>query len=323
MDKLYSMKSDFENVAKAVEDIKNMRIRGASVIAKYALESIRRDSRKILEKSRNREEFLENFEAIKESLLRTRPTAVALPNALRFIEYRLKLKSRNKNITKNELCDEMISSIGYFLDKIKNSKKEIATAFSKLIKTKVSIMTHCHSSTTVEVIKKINEDRKVKEVYVTETRPLYQGYITAKKLRESNINVKLIVDSASGMFMKNVDLVLVGADAITLNGDVINKIGTYPIAVVAKEENKNFFVTAESYKIATNAKTGKEIAIEYRSIREVYNGNLGRLGNPEILNPSFDITPAKYITAIITELGAVRGNQPKKIKEILKKAKYV
>ncbi|MGB9759035.1 MAG: translation initiation factor eIF-2B [Thermoproteota archaeon] len=317
------MKSSFENVAKAVEDIKSMRVRGASVIARYALESIQRDSRKILETSRNKEEFLENFEAIKESLLKTRPTAIALPNALKFIEYRLKLKSRNKTVTKNELYDEMVSSIDDFLDRIKNSKKEIAMIFSNLVKTKVSIMTHCHSSTVVEVIKKINEDRKVKEVYVTETRPLYQGYITAKKLRESNVNVKLIVDSASGTFMKNVDLVLVGADAIALNGDVINKIGTYPIAVVAKEENKKFFVTAESYKIATNAKTGKEITIEYRSTREVYNGDLRRLGNPEILNPSFDVTPAKYVTAVITELGVVKGKQSKKIKEILRKARYV
>lgn len=317
------MKSEFENIAKAIEDIKNMRVRGASIIARYALESIRKDSRKILEMSQDEEEFFENFEAIKESLLKTRPTAVALPNALKFIEYRLRLKSRRKNVTKNELHKEMVLAIDDFLGRIKKSKREIATIFSNLIETSVSIMTHCHSSTVVEAIKKINEEGKVKEVFVTETRPLYQGYITAKKLREFDIKVKLIVDSASGIFMKNVDLVLVGADAIALNGDVINKIGTYPIAVVAKEENKKFFVMAESYKIATNAKTGKEINIEYRSIDEVYNGNLNRLGNPEIINPSFDITPVRYITAIVTELGVIRKKQSKKIREVLRKARYI
>lgn len=317
------MRSGFENIAKAIEDIKSMRVRGASIIARHALESIRKDSKMILERSRNEEEFLENFETIKESLLNTRPTAVALPNALRFIEHRLTLKSKSRTITKNELYDEMISSIDDFLYKIINSKKEIAIIFSELIRTKVSIMTHCHSSTVIEVIRRINKERKVKEVYVTETRPRYQGYITAKKLREFGVNVKLVVDSASGIFMRNVDLVLVGADAIALNGDVVNKIGTYPIAVVAKEEGKRFFVAAESYKIATNVKAGKDITIEYRSIKEVYKRDLRKLGNPEILNPSFDVTPAKYVKAIVTEVGVIKGKHPRKIKEILKKANYI
>lgn len=316
------MRSSFENVMKMAIDIEKMKVRGASMITKYALESIRKDSKKILETSRNEEEFLENFETIKESLLKTRPTAVALPNALKFIERKLEMKSKSKTVTKEELYDEMVSSIDDFLGKIKNSKKKIAMIFSNLINAKVSIMTHCHSSTVVEAIRKLSEDKKIKEAYVTETRPLYQGYITAKKLREFNVNVKLIVDSASGIFMKNVDLVLVGADAIALNGDVINKIGTYPIAVTAKEERKRFFVVAESYKIAENAKTGKDIAIEHRSFKEIYNGNLRRLGNPEILNPSFDVTPEKYVTAIITEFGVIKGKKSKEIRKILNKARY-
>lgn len=316
------MSNNFKNVTEALRNIKNMKIKGASEIAKYALESIRKDSRKIFKISRDEKEFLSNFEIIKEMLLNTRPTAVALPNALRFVEYRLKLKSKNNTVTKKELYDEMILAIDEFLNRIKKSKKEIARNFSELFDSRVSIMTHCHSSVMVEVIKKLHKDKKLKEVYVTETRPLYQGYITVRELREFGANVKLIVDSASGLFMKNVDLILVGADAIALNGDLVNKIGTYPIAVVAKEENKKFFVTAESYKIATNARTGKDITIEYRVFKEIYKGNLNELGNPIILNPSFDITPARYITAIVTEVGIIKKNYYKKIKEVLNEVNY-
>ncbi|MEM4702681.1 MAG: ribose 1,5-bisphosphate isomerase, partial [Archaeoglobaceae archaeon] len=174
----------------------------------------------------------------------------------------------------------------------------------KRIKDGSTILTHCNSSTAIAVIKKAHEMGKKLEVIATESRPRWQGHITARQLKEAGIDVTVIVDSAVRFFMKEVDLVLVGADTITANGALINKIGTSQIALCAKEARVPFIVAAETYKFSPRTLAGELVVIEERSAEEVLPKELLDLGI-KARNPAFDVTPRDYIDVIITEIGAI------------------
>ncbi|VVC04705.1 Ribose 1,5-bisphosphate isomerase [Candidatus Burarchaeum australiense] len=137
----------------------------------------------------------------------------------------------------------------------------------------------------------------------TETRPLFQGHITARELSSAGLDTTLIVDSAIKSVMRDVDLVLVGADAITSSGELVNKIGTSTLAFVAYEEELNFYSAAELFKFDPLTLWGRVEPIEQRAAREVADPRL--FPRVHILNPAFDLTPAKHITAYITEHGVV------------------
>jgi len=148
-------------------------------------------------------------------------------------------------------------------------------------------------------------------VYVDETRPRMQGaQLTAWELAQEGIPHAIIADNAAGYFMqqKKIDIVFVGADRIACNGDVANKIGTYEKAVLAKENNIPFYVVAPCSTIDCACKSGEFIPIEERSDSEVKSISKSLVANPEsdALNPAFDVTPARYISGIITEKGIIK-----------------
>jgi methylthioribose-1-phosphate isomerase len=161
------------------------------------------------------------------------------------------------------------------------------------------------------VIKAAKEQGKKISVIATETRPLLQGArLTAWELRQEGIPVTLITDSMAGYAMSQgkINCVIVGADRIAANGDVANKIGTYTLAVLAKENNVPFYVAAPTSTIDLSLPCGEEIPIEERSPEEVTHVQGIRIA-PEgtgAVNPAFDITPHNYIAAIITEKGVIR-----------------
>ncbi|MBW1673688.1 MAG: S-methyl-5-thioribose-1-phosphate isomerase, partial [Deltaproteobacteria bacterium] len=197
--------------------------------------------------------------------------------------------------------------------------KQIGQNGLRLIPDNAAILTHCNAGalatggygTALGVIRAAHEAGKDIHVIVDETRPLLQGIrLTAFELMEENIPVRVIVDSAAGYLMrkKMIDVVIIGADRIASNGDTANKIGSYQLAVLAKENHIPFYVAAPLSTFDLTLEEGDQIPIEERDPKEVVTLAGQKLG-PEGLsafNPAFDITPAGYISAIITEQGVLR-----------------
>ncbi|MFB0559246.1 MAG: S-methyl-5-thioribose-1-phosphate isomerase, partial [Dehalococcoidales bacterium] len=182
-----------------------------------------------------------------------------------------------------------------------------------------TILTHCNTGplatagygTALGAIIQAKEQGKKIKVFVTETRPLLQGArLTAWELKKAGIPFTLITDSMAGYFMSQggIDCVIVGADRIAANGDTANKIGTYTLAVLAKENSVPFYVAAPTTTIDLSLTSGDEIPIEQRSPEEVTHiqGVSIAPEGIEVANPAFDVTPHRYITAIITENGIIR-----------------
>ena len=200
-----------------------------------------------------------------------------------------------------------------------NMCKAIGRHGAALVPNNARILTHCNAGalatadygTALGVIRAAFEEGKVKMVWADETRPFLQGArLTAWELHKDNIPVRLICDNMAGHFMQRgqIDMAVVGADRITANGDVANKIGTYSVAVLCKEHNIPFYVAAPYSTIDLNLHDGKDIPIEERKAEELTTMAGKRIAPEgiEVANPAFDVTPAKLITAIITEKGVFR-----------------
>ncbi len=198
-----------------------------------------------------------------------------------------------------------------------------------LIKDGATILTHCNTGalattgfgTALGIIKAAAQGKNIK-VIATETRPLLQGArLTAWECRRAGIPVTLITDSMAGYFMsrKRIDCIIVGADRIAANGDTANKIGTYTLAVLAKENGVPFYVAAPTSTIDVSLPDGDSIPIEERGEREVLEVQGIRIAPAgcRAANPAFDITPHRYISAIITERGIIRAPLGAGIKEII------
>lgn len=275
----------------AAQKIKSMEVRGASRIARFAAEVMRDYAQKI------RENFDDEMLKVSKILLNTRPTAVSLFNAINYI-----MQYRGESL--EEKRADLIRRAEEFISWVENAQKRIAEIGEKRIKNNSTILTHCNSSTAIAVIKRVHETGKRIEVFVTESRPRWQGHITAKQLREAGIDVTLIIDSAVRYFINDVDCVIVGADTITANGALVNKIGTSQIALCAKEARVPFIVAAETYKFSPKTLFGDLVLIEERPVEEVVPKDLLDLG-VKVRNPAFDVTPREFIDVIITEVGAI------------------
>ncbi|NYT11050.1 MAG: ribose 1,5-bisphosphate isomerase [Methanomassiliicoccales archaeon] len=283
-----------ENVA---DDIRSMKIRGAGRIARQAAEALMNlvdgyegdgldDLKNELEKGR-------------ETLLSSRPTAVSLWNGVQAV-----LKGYRKASTLDDLKDLVKENGELFIERSNRATEVIGEMGARRLNDGDRILTHCNSSVALSVIKTAFREGKNIEVFATESRPWRQGLITVRELSEEGVPVTLIVDSAVRWIMKDIDIVLVGADTISSNGAVINKIGTSQIALVAHEARVPFVVCAETYKFSPMTLTGKPVEIEERGSEEV--ARPGELPDTvKVLNPVFDATPPEYIDYIITEIGLI------------------
>ena len=276
----------------AAKKIESMEVRGAARIAKFAAETLRDYAKEI------RGDFDEKIKRAANRLLNTRPTAVSLFNAINYV-------MKYSGESEEEKRESLIKRAEQFIRWVDSAREKIGKIGAKRIRDNSTIMTHCNSSAAISVIKTAFEEGKEIDVIATESRPRYQGHLTAKQLAAYGINVTLIVDSAVRYFMKEVDYVIVGADTITVNGALINKIGTSQIALAAKEARVPFMVAAETYKFSPKTLFGELVVIEERSGDEVASEEF--LSNPKIRvrNPAFDVTPRDYIDLIITEIGAI------------------
>ncbi|MBO8179288.1 MAG: ribose 1,5-bisphosphate isomerase [Archaeoglobus sp.] len=281
-----------QEVLEAAEKIKSMEVRGAARIAKFAAETLM----KFAERASG-ERFDEEMRLAADTLLKTRPTAVSLYNAINYV-------MRYSGESVDEKRQSVIRRAKEFVNWVETAQRKIGEIGEKRIKDGYTIMTHCNSSAALSVIKRAHENGKDIRVIATESRPRWQGHITARQLREAGIDVTLIVDSAVRYFIDDVDCVVVGADTITANGALINKIGTSQIALAAKEARVPFMVAAETYKFSPKTLFGELVVIEERDAREVAPEELLKLG-VKVRNPAFDVTPRDYIDVIITEIGAI------------------
>jgi ribose 1,5-bisphosphate isomerase len=260
-----------EGLNDLIKKLKSLEIQGAKEIATESL--------KFLRKLAKEKGFGREFNNTAKRIENTRPTEVVLHNCLEIIKKEKKVETINR-----------------LLRRLNQSTKEIAERGSRLIKNGDKIMTHCHSGEVCAVIEQAWKEGKKIKVYATETRPKGQGIKTAKELAELKIPVTLIVDSAIEFFINEVDVVLVGCDSIRKEG-IVNKIGTYTLAVVAKEHHKPFYVAGDTLKLDKR----KKIIIEERSgHKEIYMEHMKTLN---VRNPAFDITPLKYVKRVITEKG--------------------
>ncbi len=279
-------------IEEAARKIETMEVRGASRIARFAAEVLMKYA---LEVEGN---FDEKMRKAAERLLNTRPTAVSLFNAINYV-------MRYDGNSDEEKRESLVRRAREFIEWVDTAKQKIGEIGARRIKKNSVIMTHCNSSAALSVIKRAFDEGKVEEVYATESRPRYQGHLTAKELSDYGIKVNLIVDSAVRYFIEEVDYVVVGADTITANGALINKIGTSMIALAAKEARVPFMVAAETYKFSPKTLLGELVVIEERSADEVAGEEIRSLKNVRIRNPAFDATPRGYIDLIITEIGAI------------------
>jgi len=288
---------DNMNVDDTVRAIKDMEIRGAGRIARAgaaALGDMVRSG-----KWKNLDDLKKDVLSAKAKIIGSRPTAVSLLNG---VQYTLKGLDRCKDVS--EATELITKNSDDFVKLSEEAVKRIGVIGSRRIKDGAVIMTHCNSSAALECIKEAHRSGKKIKVYATESRPWRQGILTVNELAKEGIDVTMIIDSAVRSVMRKVDIVLVGADTITSNGTLINKIGTSQLALAAHEARVPFVVCSETYKISPQTLFGDMVTIEERDIGEIIRK--GEIPNSvKVFNPVFDSTPSKYIDGIITEIGIV------------------
>lgn len=313
-EEVYPLFKTYEEVAFA---IKEMVVRGAPAIGVAAAMGVALGARDAQVKSV--EELDAAFVRICDVLAATRPTAVNLFWAIERMR-RLYWQARDKRAHLVEIRTLLINEAKGMHSEDIAINQAMGANGAALIPDGATVLTHCNAGalatagygTALGVIRAAVETGKNVAVYADETRPFLQGArLTAWELHKDNIPVTLITDNMAGHFMKagKLDCVIVGADRIAANGDVANKIGTYSVAVLAKENNLPFYVAAPISTIDLNTKTGDDIPIEQRPESEVTHVKGVQL-SPDgiaIANPAFDVTPNRYVTAIITERGVARA----------------
>ena len=277
-----------------------MEIRGAGRIARAAVASLAAHSAAFTGQDPGR--YRNEMERAAALLVATRPTAVSLPNAVHQVMRSLR-DGTGSVIAAKERFSEACET---FIRTSEGAVQQIGKVGARHITDGDVVMTHCNSEAALACLLQAHETGTRFSVFATEVRPGNQGLLTIKTLSDAGIRTNYIVDSAVRYFMKEVDLVVVGADAVSVNGAVVNKIGTSQIALAAHEARTNFIVAAETYKFAPRTILGEFITIEERDGAEILPPENARL-LPHVTprNPVFDVTPPEYVDLILTEAGAI------------------
>ncbi len=281
--------------------IKSLEIQGASNIATSAIDFLSNYAKRL--KCENIEACFKELYKAQVILIDTRPTEPAMKNGLKFIMN--KLEQEKESIIPEYISDIIEKYKNLYCDMLQNSKKRIAEIGSRRIpfsSQKFNVMTHCHSSLVTGILLEAKKQGKNFKVINTETQPRLQGRKTANKLLGVGIEVIHVVDSAMRWVVRHyqVDLILIGADSITSEGTIINKIGSRLLALVAHEEHVPFYVASPLLKYNPETNLGILETIEMRDPQEIWK-------NPpegiKILNPAFETVSRRYIDGLITEAG--------------------
>lgn len=319
----YNTYRDYRRVAEAILD---MEVRGAPAIGITAAMGIALAAKSIT--TGMPEEFRREMDEVCSLFASTRPTAVNLFSCIARMK-KIIHEGGDTALVREKLESEAVAIAQEDIE----ANRSIGKHGSKFLRDGDVVMTHCNAGalatggygTALGVIRAAVEEKKKIEVYACETRPLLQGArITAWELLRDHIPVTVITDSMAGHFMRTgvIRAVIVGADRVTANGDVVNKIGTYTHAVLAKEHGIPFYVAAPVSTLDPETPRGEDVVIEERPVEEV-----AFIGSEQIVpegvrirNPAFDVTPARYVTAIITERGVIENPASNGIAKIFGKS---
>ena len=301
---------DYRDVAGAIKD---MYVRGAPAIGATAAFGLALGAQQ--SQATTRQALLADLDRIADELRITRPTAVNLSWALNRL---LKQAQANKDATADAIREALLQEAQHLADQDVAVNRRMGGHGATLIEDGDNILTHCNAGalatvdygTVLGVVRAAWEQGKKIHIWVDETRPRLQGArLTAWELMHEGIPCTLIADNAAGHLMRTgqVDLVLFGADRVAANGDVANKVGSYKLAVVARENGIPCYSVSPTSTVDLSLPTGDDIPIEERNSREVTHV-LGQPVAPEgvpVCNIAFDVTPHRYLTGIVTENGIV------------------
>lgn len=297
------------SVKNTVEEIQKMRIQGASNVAIAAIKAIEKLANE--SHATNKKELLRELYQAKQLLFESRETEPLMRNSIRWI---IRQVEQSRKTEARQLSTVVSRASQRFLKNLQESNEKIAEIGSKRIRNGSVILTHCHSSVVTHMLARAVENKVVFEVMCTETRPIFQGRKTAKEMLDLGLKTSFIVDSAARFLMNKIDLVVVGADAITSEGNVVNKIGTSSVALAASEARIPFYVVTELLKFDPTTMYGDYEKIEERAANEVWEKAPKNL---IIRNPAFDVTRRDFIHGIICEEGIV---SPHSINEVVRRA---
>jgi len=306
-----------------IEAIKELRIRGAPALGVAGAYGLVLGAQGI--RASSNQDFLSELRSIAQEISSARPTAVNLSWAL---ERMSRVAEAGGDVSGTKAA--LLAEARRIEAENAEADRHLSRLGAELIENGFAILTHCNAGslatagygTALGVIRAAGEQGKNIRVYADETRPLLQGArLTAWELLRYGIPVTLISDNMAGHFISRgeIDCVIVGADRIAANGDVANKIGTYTLAVLAMENSISFYVAAPVSTIDLSLATGAEIPIEERSPDEVTHIRGVRIA-PEgvgVANPAFDITPHRYVSAIITEKGVIKEPYVEGLKKVV------
>jgi methylthioribose-1-phosphate isomerase len=323
LEESYVLATTYEQVADVIV---TMVVRGAPAIGVSAAYGVALGAKE--SKAATAEEFAPEFEAICARLAGTRPTAVNLFWAIDRMK-RLFIELRAEGASMAEVRERILAEAHAMYEEDIAACKAMGAFGGKLLPDEGGVLTHCNAGalatcgygTALGVIRAAVEMGKHIHVYADETRPFLQGArLTAWELMADGIPTTVICDNMAASLMRagEIQAVVVGADRIAANGDFANKIGTYNVAILAKEHGIPFYCAAPWSTIDTATATGDAIPIEERNPIEVTHHG-GKQLTPHgvgICNPAFDVTPAKYVTAIITERGVLRAPYAESLKEM-------
>ncbi|MDA1349450.1 MAG: S-methyl-5-thioribose-1-phosphate isomerase [Chloroflexi bacterium] len=301
--------SDYREVVAA---IKEMRIRGAPAIGVAGAYAVAIAAAELMVTHPG--DFANQLEKAASEIGDARPTGANLAWAVDRMLHTARTSESPATVVEALATEAMAIQ-----DEDEDANRAMGRHGAQLLPQGGAILTHCNAGslatggfgTALGIIMTAWEDGRISKVIATETRPFLQGArLTAWELTKGGVDASLIADSAAGHMMQTgaVQAVVTGADRIAANGDVANKIGTYSLAVLAKENGIPFYVAAPTSTLDLDLPSGRDIVIEYRSPDELteLNGERVAADGIDAINPAFDVTPHRYVTAIVTEKGVVR-----------------
>ena len=309
---------------EVADAILSMRVRGAPAIGVAAAYGLALAAHEY--QGRDPDELALDLEAAADGLAQTRPTAVNLFWAL---EQGRRVARQARALGVEGVRRQLVELADRLAEEDVAACRQMGAHGASLVPEAARILTHCNAGalatvdygTALGVIRAAAEAGKRPHVYVDETRPFLQGArLTAWELQRDGIPLTLITDNMAGHFISRgqVDLVVVGADRVAANGDVANKIGTYTLAVLCKENHVPFYVAAPISTLDLDLPSGADIPIEQRPAGEVLSIGGQRVAPEgiEAAHPAFDVTPARYVSAIITERGIARPPYPESLAQL-------
>lgn len=282
-------------IGEAAEDIRTMRVRGAAKIGRHAAHAMGLFAHRW-------DGSLPALDAAAHALVAARPTAVTLPNAVAFVA------GRARKAPAEERAAALKAAADEFERRAEGALAAIGRHGARLVPEGGTVLTICNSQGALTPLFAARREGRAFHAVALETRPWRQGLLTARQLHEHGVSASLAVDSAMWHLLKEASAVLVGSDSIAMNGDVVNKVGTGGLAVLARERGVPFYVCAETFKVDPASRTGEDVPIEERERAEVVK--TGEVPEGVVIrNPVFDVTPHRCVTGYVTEVGVLQASE--------------